>query len=38
MKIFFIIAMLFASSNAIAETYDDDLIRLFELRGVKDEK
>jgi len=35
MKIFFIIAMLFASSNAIAETYDDDLIRLFELTGVK---
>ena len=35
MKIFFAIALLFASFTAVADSYDDDLKKLFELTGVK---
>jgi hypothetical protein len=35
MKIFFAIAVLLFSSTALADAYDDDLKRLFELTGVK---
>ena len=35
MKLIFIIAILFASFTAIADSYEDDLKQLFELTGVK---
>jgi len=35
MKTFFAIALLLSSSIAMADAYEDDLVKLFELTGVK---
>ena len=37
MKIFLAIALLLASFTAMADSYDDDLKKLFELTGVKND-